>query len=59
MRADFVNSTLVPLTIYTLQAISDTVQVVMGFLESTPTKADKVELITTLRTVTEGKVSFF
>lgn len=39
------------------QAITKMVQVVMGFLDDTPTLETKLEVIETLRTVTEGKVS--
>ena len=38
------------------QAISDVVTAAMSYLEQLPSKADKLELITTLRTVTEGKI---
>lgn len=38
------------------QAITKMVQVVMGFLDDTPTMETKLSVIETLRTVTEGKV---
>jgi 26S proteasome regulatory subunit N5 len=38
------------------QAITKMVQVVMGFLNDTPSKETKLSLIETLRTVTEGKI---
>jgi 26S proteasome regulatory subunit N5 len=39
------------------QAITKMVQVVMGFLDDTPSLETKLNTIETLRTVTEGKVS--
>lgn len=39
------------------QAITKMVQVVMGFLDQTPSMEVKMSVIETLRTVTEGKVS--
>jgi 26S proteasome regulatory subunit N5 len=41
------------------QAITKMVQVVMGFLDDTPSLETKLNTIETLRTVTEGKVSCF
>jgi len=38
------------------QVITETVQKAMGFLEGTPDVETKVELLDTLRTVTEGKI---
>lgn len=38
------------------QAITKMVQVVMGFLDETPSLEKKLSVIETLRTVTEGKV---
>lgn len=38
------------------QAVTKMVQVVMGFLDDTPTTEAKLSVIETLRTVTEGKV---
>jgi 26S proteasome regulatory subunit N5 len=38
------------------QAITKMVQVVMGFLDQTPSMEVKMTVIETLRTVTEGKV---
>src|SRR5262249_8257209 len=38
------------------QAITNMVQVVMGFLDDTPNLETKLSVIETLRTVTEGKV---
>lgn len=38
------------------QAVTKMVQVVMGFLDSTPNLETKLSIIETLRTVTEGKV---
>ena len=38
------------------QAITKMVQVVMGFLDETPSVEVKLNVIETLRTVTEGKV---
>lgn len=39
------------------QAITKMVQVVMGFIDETPSSETKMSVIETLRTVTEGKVS--
>ena len=39
------------------QAVTKMVQVVMGFLDDTPSMETKLSVIETLRTVTEGKVS--
>lgn len=39
------------------QAITKMVQAVMGFLDDTPDQNTKLQVIETLRTVTEGKVS--
>ncbi len=39
------------------QAITNMVQVVMGFLDDTPDVDTKLSVIETLRTVTEGRVS--
>jgi 26S proteasome regulatory subunit N5 len=39
------------------QATTKMVQVVMGFLDETPSMDVKMSVIETLRTVTEGKVS--
>lgn len=39
------------------QATTKMVQVVMGFLDDTPSLETKLSVIETLRTVTEGKVS--
>lgn len=38
------------------QAITRMVQVVMGFIDNTPSLEVKMSVIETLRTVTEGKV---
>jgi hypothetical protein len=38
------------------QAITKMVQVVMGFLDDAPSMEKKMQIIETLRTVTEGKV---
>jgi hypothetical protein len=38
------------------QVISDIVQTAMAFIDKLPSRDDKIELITTLRTVTEGRV---
>ena len=38
------------------QAITKMVQVVMGFIDETPSSETKMSVIETLRTVTEGKV---
>ena len=38
------------------QAITKMVQVVLGFLDDTPSLEKKLQTIETLRTVTEGKV---
>jgi 26S proteasome regulatory subunit N5 len=38
------------------QAITKMVQVVMGFLDDAPSMEKKMQVIETLRTVTEGKV---
>jgi 26S proteasome regulatory subunit N5 len=38
------------------QAITKMVQVVMGFLDDAPSMEKKMQMIETLRTVTEGKV---
>ena len=40
------------------QAITKMVQVVMGFLDDAPNLDAKLALIDTLRTVTEGKVTY-
>lgn len=40
------------------QAITKMVQVVMGFLDDTPSLEAKLNVIETLRTVTEGKVGY-
>ena len=39
-----------------MQVVQAFVRQAMGFLESAPTQADKVELIKTLQSITEGKV---
>jgi hypothetical protein len=46
----------------TLQAITDLIQTCMGFVEQISASShrdDKLELVTTLKTVAEGKVSRF
>lgn len=41
------------------QATTKMVQVVMGFIDETPSSEVKLSVIETLRTVTEGKVWYY
>ena len=43
----------------TLQVVQAFVRQSMGYIEDTPDKESKLELIKTLQTVTEGKVVFY
>jgi hypothetical protein len=46
----------VTLCVQLKQVIADVVTEAMTYLDQLPTKADRAELIATLRTVTDGKV---